>query len=695
MTQAAAIERIGRIGLIALDNPPVNAAGHALRAGLMTAIETLEADPEIDAIGLYGRGKCFIAGADIREFGKPPADPWLPEVCNRIEACTKPVIAVLHGPTLGGGLEVALSAHARIACGDVSLGFPEVTLGIIPGAGGTQRAPRLCGIAPALDLITTGKRIDADAALGMGLVDEIRADAPHALALAAAEEAAEGRLATRRTSDLHAAPDPDAAKAITERLLQRVPHLFAPHRAVEAVVASNLTLAEGLARERQLYQLCMDSPQRAGLIHAFFTERTVAKIPEAAAPPRAIQEIGIIGAGTMGAGIATACLLAGATVTLVEREQAPLTRGVNQIAKNLDGAVARGKLSASARDALCLTPTTDMADLVGVDLVIEAVFEDLDVKKQIFAAIDRLCPDAILASNTSYLDLNAIAQATGRPGDVIGLHFFSPAHVMRLIEVVVGAETKPEITASAFALATRLKKVAVRAGVCDGFIGNRIMTAYRKAADYLVLDGARPEEVDAAIRDFGFAMGPFEVSDLAGLDIGWAARKRLAPTRPPEERYSAIADRICEAGWLGRKAGRGWYLYDEGAVRPNPEVAPLVEAERRAHGIAPRSFAPDEIVARYLTAMIAEGARVLEEGIALRPIDIDAVFLFGYGFPRWRGGPMHYADTLGAATIAGHLGRLAGEDPYFWATPQMIATMAESGGTFADLNKEARDESRL
>jgi 3-hydroxyacyl-CoA dehydrogenase len=679
----------GAIGLIALDNPPVNAAGAALRAGLVAALDRLAADSAVEVIALYGEGRSFIAGADIREFGKPPADPWLPEVCNRIEECAKPVIAVLHGAALGGGLEVAIAAHARVAITGVTLGFPEVTLGILPGAGGTQRAPRLIGMAAALDLVTTGNRIVADEALALGLVDRVAEGAPREVALAAAGDVLAGRLAPRRTADIHVNPDPEAIEKEREYLARTQPHLYSPHRCVEAVAAATLPLADGLAEERRLFQLCMDSPQRAGLIHAFFAERAVARIPEAGATPRAITRVGVVGAGTMGSGISTACLLAGYPVVLVEKSADALARGEAAVRRNLDGAVARGKMTPEAREAIQLVTATEIDALAGCDLVIEAVFEEMEVKKAALDAIERTCPGAVIATNTSYLDLNTLAQDFGFPEDFIGLHFFSPAHVMRLVEVVVADQTKPETVATGFAFAKRLGKVAVRSGVCDGFIGNRIMSAYRKAADVMALDGTPVEAIDGAVRGYGFAMGPFEMGDLAGLDIGWAARKRQAPTRDPAARYhGALADRLCEAGWFGRKTGRGWYDHGGEQPVPNPEIPSLLKEIQGAERITPRVLDADEIVARYETAMIMEAARVVDEGIALRPIDVDAVFLFGYGFPRWKGGPMHQADAIGAAEIVTRIERYALEDEHFWQVPEILRRMARDGGTFADLNRE-------
>lgn len=690
VNDVVSVEKRGAIALIALNNPPVNAASHALRQGIQQAVEALQKDPNVEAIGLYGEGRTFIAGADIREFGKPPQDPWLPDLCNFLEGCDTPIVCVLHGTALGGGLEVAMSCHARIAIPGTKAGLPEVTLGILPGAGGTQRAPRLAGIAASLDLITSGKPIAAEKALEVGLIDKIQDGSPRDIALQAAQELAAGTLNHRRTGDLETKPDPETIAAVRQKLQKTQPLLFSPHKCVDAVEASTLPLAEGLKKERSFFQECMESPQRAGLIHAFFAERAVAKIPEAKETPREIGSIGVIGGGTMGSGIATACLLAGYDVTLTERDQAGLDRGLATITKNLEGAVKRGKLAAGKKDLILsgkLSSATDLSALSKADLIIEAVFEEMDVKRSIFTELDKVAKDgAVLASNTSYLDIDEIASVTNRPQDVIGLHFFSPAHVMRLLEVVAANKTAPDVVSTGFALAKKLKKVAVRAGVCDGFIGNRILSFYKKAADYMMMDGASPEEIDTAMTDFGFAMGPYQVYDLAGLDISWATNKRRAATRPAIERYIPILDRICEEGWFGRKTGRGFYIYDDDGIRPNPDALKIIDEERAKAGITPKKFTPEEIVSRFMTAMISEAIRVLEDGIALRPIDIDAVYLFGYGFPRFRGGPMHTADQIGADELVKRIEKFAREDGYYWQVPALLRHMAETGGTFAEKN---------
>ncbi len=690
----------GDVLVVTIDNPPVNALGAAVRQGLLAAMQQAQADAAVAAVLLVGAGKAFIGGADIREFGKPPVPPALPEVCRAIEGSDKPVVAVLHGAALGGGLEVALSAHYRLALPAATVGLPEVNLGLLPGSGGTQRAPRLMGVQAATSLMLSGQHLKAQAALQAGLVDKLveGADA-QAEGLAYVRELLAAKAPVRRTRDL-AIAEPQAALAWLEEqkaeTAKKARGLFSPLKIIECVQAAvQLPFDEGLARERALFIECLDSPQRAGLIHAFFAEREVAKVPEAqAAQPRPVASVAVIGGGTMGAGIAVAALDAGLPVTMIERDAESIARGRANVEKVYNGLVAKGRMTEAAKAAVMAryTGSTNYADIAQVDLVIEAVFEDIEVKKAVFRELDRVCkPGAVLATNTSYLDIDAIAAATSRPQDVIGLHFFSPANIMKLLEIVVPAKVAADVVATAFELAKKLKKVPVRAGVCDGFIGNRILAVYKQAADYLMEDGASPYEIDAAVRGFGFAMGPFQVTDLAGGDIGWATRKRRAATRDPKARYVEIADRICERGWFGQKTGRGFYLYPEGARvgQPDPEVLAIVDAERAKKGITPRSFSADDIMRRYMAAMVNEGAKVVAEGIALRPLDVDVTFVAGYGFPRHRGGPMKWADMTGLPKVLADIQAFAKEDPLFWKPAPLLEKLVAEGRNFDSLNKAA------
>ncbi|MCD2513448.1 3-hydroxyacyl-CoA dehydrogenase NAD-binding domain-containing protein [Comamonas endophytica] len=696
--QAVTTARDGAVLVVTIDNPPVNALGQAVRQGLVAALQQAEADEAVKAVLLVGAGKAFIAGADIREFGKPPVPPSLPEACASIENCSKLVIAAIHGAALGGGLEVAMSAHYRLALPAASLGLPEVLLGLLPGSGGTQRAPRLMGVKPATELMLGGKPLNAKAALGAGLVDRLAEGTdPVAAGLAYANELLAQNAPVRRTRDI-ALADPAAALADLEALkadtAKKSRGLFSPLKIIECVQAAvQQPFDEGLAFERARFVECLNSPQRAGLVHAFFAEREVAKVPEAKlAAPRPFKAIAIIGGGTMGAGISVAALDAGFAVTMIERDAESIARGQKNVEKVYDGLIAKGRLTAEGKAAIMAryTPSTSYDDLADIDLVIEAVFEDLEVKKAVFRELDRVCkPGAVLATNTSYLDIEAIADATQRPQDVIGLHFFSPANIMKLLEIVVPARVSPDVVATAFELAKKLKKVPVRAGVCDGFIGNRILAVYKQAADYLMEDGASPYEIDAAVRAFGYPMGPFQVTDLAGGDIGWATRKRRAATRDPNARYVEIADRICERGWFGQKTGRGFYLYPEGARQgqPDPEVLAIVDAERARKGITPRKFSEDEILRRYMAAMVNEGAKVVEEGIALRPLDVDVTFMSGYGFPRHRGGPMKWADMQGLPKILADIEEFAKEDPLFWKPAALLVRLVKEGKDFDSLNR--------
>ncbi|MFM0174374.1 3-hydroxyacyl-CoA dehydrogenase NAD-binding domain-containing protein [Paraburkholderia sediminicola] len=689
----------GKVLLVTIDHAPVNALSADVRRGLLAAVEAADADQAVEAVLIVGAGRNFIAGADIREFGKPPVPPSLPDVCNRIEACTKPVVAAIHGAALGGGLEVALAAHYRIAVDGAKLGLPEVQLGLLPGAGGTQRTPRLIGAQAALDLILSGRHASAKEALALGLIDRLgSSDDILAEGLAYVHELLAAHAPVRRTRDAAALGDraTSLAAVATARAetAKKSRGLFSPLKIVDAVEAAiEQPFDDGLRLERKLFLECIDSPQRAGLIHAFFAEREVLKAPETRdAKPRVLNTIGVVGGGTMGAGIAVAVLDAGLPVTMIERDDASLARGRAHIEKVYDGLIAKGRMSAEKKAALMArwSGSTSYDALADADLVIEAVFEDLAVKQAVFAELDRVCKaGAVLATNTSYLDIDAIAASISRPADVIGLHFFSPANIMKLLEVVVPKQVSADVVATAFELAKKLRKTPVRAGVCDGFIGNRVLAVYRSAADAMMEDGASPYQIDAAVRAFGFPMGPFQVVDLAGGDIGWATRKRRAATRNPAARYVQISDRLCERSWFGQKTGRGFYLYPEGSRNgtPDPEVEAIIDAERARAGITPRSFTDEEIIRRYMAAMINEGANVVHERIALRPLDVDVTFLYGYGFPRYRGGPMKYADMVGLPKILADIREFAKEDPLFWKPSPLLVELVERGADFASLNQ--------
>lgn len=690
-------DRRGPVAVITIDNAPVNALDAKVRSALVEAIHRFEADDAAVAV-LTGAGRMFVGGADVREFGKPPVPPSLPELVGRIESCAKPVIAAMHGNALGGGLEIALGCHYRIAQSGTKLGLPEVTLGLLPGAGGTQRVARLVGVARAIALMTAGTPLSAGQAFEMGLLDRIaEGDLPDA-ALAYANELAANNAAPRRVRDLPQ-PDPDAeaVAAAQARLDKSAPGLSAPRAIVSAVeAATRLSFEEGLAEERRLFLELIQSPERAGLIHAFLLERRVGKLPGVdAIEARPISSVGVVGGGTMGAGIATAVLLAGFPVTLVERDRDATDRAATTIDANLQAAVKRGKLSDAQRQTIMDRKarfTSDYRDLAEVDLCVEAVFESLAVKTEVFSRLDAVMrPGAILATNTSYLDVNLIAGTTRRPGDVIGLHFFSPAHIMRLLEVVVADETQTDVVATAFAFGRRLGKISVRSGVCDGFIGNRILAKVRGAADRMVLAGASPYQIDRALVDFGFAIGPYAVADLAGLDIGFMTRQRKATTRDVRDIVPAWADDLYHMGRLGQKTGRGYYIYGERgrAGAPDPEVDALIMRHRAAMGASPRVFDVDEIQRRYMAAMVNEAADIVAEGIAARPLDVDAVLLFGYGFPRHRGGPMHWADSNGLSGLLADIRKWAGEDPFFWAPSQLLERLVSDGGSFASLNESA------
>ncbi|MGJ8544294.1 MAG: 3-hydroxyacyl-CoA dehydrogenase NAD-binding domain-containing protein [Sulfitobacter sp.] len=696
MTNPIAYTRHDDIAVLRIQNPPVNALSHAVRKGLADAMDRAESDAGVRAVLILGDGRAFIAGADIKEFGKPLQEPGLPDLVNRIEASPLLVVASMHGVSLGGGLEVALGCHYRIAQPSARVGLPEVHLGILPGAGGTQRMPRLTGAQAAVEAITTGRHIQAPEALALGLVDKVTEGDPETVGLEYTRALLASGAARRPVSEMPA-PAPLDWDATYDAVLRKGRGQISPATAVRAIqAASELPFADGLTRERALFMELMDTDQRKGMIHAFFNERAVSNLPELkGVEPRALQTIGVIGGGTMGAGIATACLLSGFNLVLIEMTEDAAKAAHGRIAGNLQGALKRGKISQEKFDALTTTAletSVNYDSLKDADLVIEAVFEDMGVKHDVFGKLDAVCkPGCVLASNTSYLDVNEIAAGTSRPADVIGLHFFSPAHVMKLLEIVVADKTAPEVVATGFALGKALGKISVRAGVCDGFIGNRILATYRTAADHMVLDGASPYQIDKALTDFGFAMGPFAVADLAGLDIGWATRKRRAASRHAEERVPTYIDRLCEQGHFGQKTGQGYYVYEKGkrGGTPNPEVTRLIQAEQQALGITPRDFTDAEIQRRYMCAMVNEAAKVVGEGIARRPLDVDMTLLFGYGFPRYWGGPMKWADIQGLDAVLADIETYAKEDAWFWQPAPLLQKLVAEGRSFDDLNKEA------
>ena len=658
-------EAIGDVLLITINNPPINAGSLGVRQGLMAAMDQLGAVPALRAGVLIGGGSTFVAGSDLREFGQPLQEPQLPGVLAAIEACAKPVVAALHGAALGGGLELALACDARIALTGTVLGLPEVTLGIIPGAGGTQRLPRRTGLVRAIQMVCSGERIKAEAARDLRLVDAVVADDLQGHAVALARQL----MGKCRISD-EAAPDEDAtavdqAEHAALRAGKRRPAVVA---AIEAVKdAARLPFAEGLARERAVFQRLRTSPEAFALRHQFFAERDAVRLPaDVQAAPRPVQTVAIIGAGTMGTGIAIAALDADLTVLLLEQDEAALERGARRVADHYETRVAGGKLGARvASDRVAqLHTTTDWTRLATADLVIEAVFEDLAVKQAVFQKIDAHArPGAVLATNTSYLDVDAIANATARPQDVLGLHFFSPANVMKLLEVVRGAQTAPDVLATGMALGKRLRKLPVLCGNAFGFIGNRIYNAYRQQCEFMLEDGAWPEDVDQALQAFGLAMGPFSVADLSGLDIAWRMRKAQAATRDPRTRYVAILDQLCEQGRLGRKTGAGYYTHTDGRQDKTTDatVRGIIEAASAQRGITRRPLAAAEIQRRALLAMVNEAALLMAEGVAQRASDIDVVLVQGYGFPRWEGGPVFWARQQDRTQLEQDLQRLAAE----------------------------------
>ena len=690
---------LDEIAVVEISNPPVNAISAAVRIGLLETIEELSSNEKIKAIVITAPERTFLAGADIKEFGKKVDAPILGKICDKIEGLNKIVVASLHGTPLGGGLEVAMSAHYRIAAPNTKVGLPEVLLGILPGAGGTQRLPRLCGVHMALDMMLTGKHVPAKDALIAGIIDVIAEDNNTIEnGVEYARKLIKDGFKPRPTSDIeNRISDPKEAnehlQEFKEIASKKYKNLFSPHAIIRSVEEGlKLDFSEAILNERKLFEECIQSPQRQGLIHSFFAERANTKIPELKdSKPIILNKIGIIGGGTMGTGISMAAMNAGFDVIMLEQNDEAIEKAKTKINSTYDRSVKLNRITTEQKQKTIdmFSVTKDFSDLKDRDLIIEAVFENMDVKKEVFVKLNQICSkNCILASNTSYLNINEIASVVDDPSRVIGLHFFSPANIMKLLEVVVAKKTSRDTVATAFNLAKRMKKIPVRSGVCDGFIGNRILSKYLVGTYHMVEDGASPFHVDKVIRDFGCAMGIFQVIDLAGGDIGWATRKRKAPFRHKDDRYVEIPDRVCERGWFGQKTSKGYYLYGEniGFLTPNPEIEIICEEERKRVGIKSKKFEDEEILDKYIAAMVYEGTKILSEKIALRPSDIDVVFTNGYGFPKWRGGPMKYADMVGLDKILKNIQRYSEEDPRFWAPPKLLEDLVKHNKNFDSLN---------
>jgi 3-hydroxyacyl-CoA dehydrogenase len=696
------------IAWLAMNNPPLNALSHALRSGIVSALDRALADAKVGAVVITGNPRAFSSGADIKEFagGAFYAEPFLPAVVDTVESAGKPVIAAISGACMGGGLELALGCHYRVSLADAKIAFPEVKLGLIPGAGGTQRFPRLVGLETALNMIVSGATMPAQAFSGTALFDLIVSDSLETAAREFASKLIKSGKPIRRVRDLpcnHRQAEAFLQFAKTS-VAQISRGLAAPARAIEAVAAATLQKFDaGIATERKEFGELMASEESKALRHAFFAERAATKVAGITdkTPQRKIAAVAVVGAGTMGGGIAMNFANAGIPVTLLEAKQEALDRGVAGIRKQYEGAVAKGKLKSeeAVRRAGLITPSLDYGAAANADLVIEAVFEDLAVKKSVFRSLDAVMKrGAILATNTSTLDIDRIAAFTRRPGDVLGMHFFSPANVMRLLEVVRAKKTRPDALATVMSLARRIGKTAVVSGVCDGFIGNRMIDPYSRQALLLLEEGASVQQVDRAIEQFGFAMGPFRMSDLAGNDISWHIRKRHYEEHP-KQRKMRIADRVCELGRFGQKTGLGWYRYETGRrdALADAVVDKIIVEERKALKIEPRKIPDAEIVDRLVYALVNEGARILEEGIAQRASDIDVVYLAGYGFPVQRGGPMFHAGRVGLGSVVRRMKEFAANphaDPSFWKPAKLLAKLAADGKTFDDAAPAKRSKAR-
>ncbi len=704
MSELVTLTREDEIGVITIDNPPVNALSPGVPEGIAAAIDQVIADGSIRAAVLIGGGRTFIAGADIREFGKITSgekkrDVGLHPLLFKIEDCPKPVVCAIHGTAFGGGLEVAQACHYRVAVASAQVGQPEVKLGIIPGAAGTQRLPRLAGVAKALEMCWQGEPVSAADAHACGIVDRIvegdlRAGAVEFARelLTKGEPPRKSRELTARLGD--AASNAPILAAAREQARRKMRGRSAPLRAIDAVeAATRLPFDQGIREEARIFMECMFSDESKAQIHAFFGEREVSKIrglPKDT-PTRTIRQAAVVGAGTMGGGITMTYANAGIPVLMKEVSAEALERGLATIRNNYARSVQSGRFSQETMDRRMslIRPTLTYDGFEQADIVVEAVFEGMQLKKQVFAELDKVArADAVMASNTSTLNIDEIASATSRPESVIGHHFFSPANVMRLLEIVRGKATSPEVIATSMHLSRRLGKVGVLVGNCRGFVGNRMFHPYRREAQFLVEEGATPAEVDDALYEFGMAMGPLATGDLAGLDVGWRIRKEYKDLEKPGQRRPLIEDRLCEAGRYGQKTRAGWYRYDESRNRlPDPEVDRLIEEVRREAGITPRRIPREEIVDRVILALVNEGARVLEEGMALRASDIDVIYMTGYGFPSHRGGPMWYSGSLGLKRVHQRVLEFHERHGDLWSPAPLLARLADAGQTFADWDK--------
>ena len=699
MSEVVSYQLQENIAVVTVNSPPVNALSQAVRKGILDGIKTAQAD-DSEAIVIRCEGRTFIAGADITEFGKPPLDPWLPEVLTAIENSKKPVIAAIHGTALGGGFEVALACHYRCAVASAMVGLPEVKLGLLPGAGGTQRVPRVAGVKAALDMITSGNPVPAARAKDMGLIDEIiTGDDLAAGAVSYARDLLASGAPLKRIRDItinKETIEPGFFDNARKQLAKRARGQIAQDRIVSCIEAAvNLPMDEGLARERELFQELVKSPESAAMRHIFFAERQAAKIKDLPkdTPIRDIKRVAIIGGGTMGGGIAMCFANVGIPVTLLEVSDEALQRGLGIIRKNYTITVQKGKMSQEQMEQRIglIQGSTDYAEIADVDLVIEAVFENLDLKKEIFARLDGVCKQgAILATNTSYQDIDEIAATTSRPADVLGLHFFSPANVMKLLEVVRGEKTADDVLATSMAIGKKIGKVCALSRVCYGFIGNRMLGGYGREAQMLLLDGCTPEQVDSTLEEFGMAMGPLAMGDLAGLDVGYKARQARTDL-PDDPKLYRMGTLLVEMGRYGQKTGSGFYKYDPETRQrqSDPEVEALIREEAASLGVEQRDISKEEILARCFYPLINEGAKILEEGIAQRPSDIDVVYVFGYAFPVAKGGPMFYADQVGLKNVYDKICEF--RDRYgadYWQPAPLLEKLANEGKTFAQWDQE-------